>query len=198
VHGFEVKVSRGDWQRELQKPEKAEAIMRYCDHWWIVTPKGLVRDGELPPTWGLYELDGRGLRCAVQAPKLDATPLTREFVAAMVRRAGQADDAAVRVQAQQIVEQRTRFHKDECDRIRREAGERADRYEGLIRDLEAATGVECRRFVDAKGLAAAAGLVHKLGVVSTYGGLRGLANQMRATVEKIEAVIPAGDDGDAL
>ena len=33
IHGFEIKVSRGDWQRELAKPEKADLLSKHCDHW---------------------------------------------------------------------------------------------------------------------------------------------------------------------
>ena len=34
VHGFEVKVSRGDWLRELKNPAKAEVLLRFCDRFW--------------------------------------------------------------------------------------------------------------------------------------------------------------------
>lgn len=48
VNGFEIKVSRSDWQRELKNPAKAESVQQYCDRWWIVTAPGIVKDGELP------------------------------------------------------------------------------------------------------------------------------------------------------
>lgn len=198
INGFEVKVSRGDWQKELANPAKAEAIMRYCDHWWIVTPKGLVRDGELPPTWGLYEVDGRGMTCKVQAPALTAEPLTRAFVAAMVRRAGQADAAAVNKQAEKMVADRTRWHGEELKRVREESNRRADGYAGIIAALEEASGMKLDRYIDVPGLARAAALVHKMGILSTYGTLQGLANRMRQTVKEIDDALPEmrslGDD----
>ena len=36
VEGFEVKISRSDWLRELKDPSKAESIFKYCDLWWLV------------------------------------------------------------------------------------------------------------------------------------------------------------------
>lgn len=86
IHGFEIKVSRGDWQKELRQPEKAEPIYRFCDHWWIVAPKGIVKDGELPPTWGLLEVRATGLVQVVAAPRLKPEPITRAFFASLMRR----------------------------------------------------------------------------------------------------------------
>jgi hypothetical protein len=95
--GFEVKVSRGDWRRELRQPRKAEAISRYCDTWWVVAPEGVVGPSELPPGWGLLEPQavpppvGAGalawqLRQRVAAVQVDPRPaLDRAFVAALMR-----------------------------------------------------------------------------------------------------------------
>lgn len=85
VRGFEVKVSRGDLKRELAAPEKADAIARYCDTWWIAAPRGVVAAGELPLSWGLIEVGDRGARVRKQAERQEAQPLTRHFVAALAR-----------------------------------------------------------------------------------------------------------------
>lgn len=54
VHGFEVKVSRSDWLRELRTGGlKSEAWRSVCHYWWVVAPPGVVREGELPDGWGL-------------------------------------------------------------------------------------------------------------------------------------------------
>lgn len=87
IHGFEIKVYRADWMKELAKPAKAEAIQQYCDHWWIVAPRGLVHTPELPPTWGLIEVAQKDrLHTTVVAPKLEARALDRTFMAAVLRR----------------------------------------------------------------------------------------------------------------
>lgn len=88
LHGVEIKVSRTDWKREAADPSKAEAVARYCDRWWIHTPPGVVVDlSELPPAWGLREFDGRSWATIREASKTDAEPVTRPFLAAMLRRA---------------------------------------------------------------------------------------------------------------
>jgi len=86
-HGFEIKVDRRDWLRELKNPAKAEEIGLYCDRWWLVAPeKEFVKEGELPEPWGLLVASGEGLKVAKQAPKLpDALPLDRKFVSVLIR-----------------------------------------------------------------------------------------------------------------
>lgn len=88
LHGFEIKVSRTDWLRELKKPKKADEIQRFCDRWWVAAgDASIVKDGELPPTWGLLVLTGSKLTCKVDAPQLTPEILDRGFVAALLRRA---------------------------------------------------------------------------------------------------------------
>jgi len=88
LHGFEVKASRTDWIKELKNPSKAEEICQFCDRWWVVIgSRTLVLDSELPPTWGLIVPRGEKLIIKVPAPKLDALPVDRGFLAAILRRA---------------------------------------------------------------------------------------------------------------
>lgn len=97
VHGFEIKCSRNDWVRELKRPEKADEIATYCDFWWlVVAEKEIVKDGELPEPWGLLTSNGKELRVAKRATRLDPKPLTRKFMAAMLRRAHENATNAVR------------------------------------------------------------------------------------------------------
>lgn len=52
--GHELKVSRADWLRELNRPGKADGWADECHQWWLVVSDPLiVKDGELPPGWGL-------------------------------------------------------------------------------------------------------------------------------------------------
>jgi hypothetical protein len=86
MHGFEIKVSRGDWLRELQAPAKSAPIQRFMDRWYIaVGDSAIVRPGELPPTWGLLAMRGSSLAILVEAPKLEAEPIGRPFLCAMLR-----------------------------------------------------------------------------------------------------------------
>lgn len=90
IHGFEVKVSRSDWLRELKDPAKAERIQSYCDYWWIAAPEDVVQDGELPDGWGLMVPNkGSRLRVVTRADKTDAKAIDRPFAASALRRAFQ-------------------------------------------------------------------------------------------------------------
>jgi hypothetical protein len=83
--GIEVKVSRPDWTREVRDPEKSSEIQGFCDYWWVAAPIGVIPIAEVPTTWGLLEIDGKKVLRTKDAPKLDAKPLTKEFVASIFR-----------------------------------------------------------------------------------------------------------------
>lgn len=118
VEGFEVKVSRSDWLRELKKPEKAEAFVKFCDRWWVVASSDdVARLDELPATWGLMVKSGRGLGVRKEAPKLAAQPIDRGFLAAMLKRACSVGLDAPEVVA--VVEARV---KEAAARLERDAG----------------------------------------------------------------------------
>ena len=87
LFGFEIKVSRSDWIHELKQPDKAEHTVCYCDRFWVVTPKDLIRPGELPPTWGWLSVDAANekIKVEVQAPTLSPKPLDRTFIASILR-----------------------------------------------------------------------------------------------------------------
>lgn len=88
IEGMELKVSRSDWLRELKKPAKAEAFVPYCDRWWIVASnKDIVRESELPPTWGLMIQRGQGIGIVKPAPQLKPEPVDRSLLAAILKRA---------------------------------------------------------------------------------------------------------------
>lgn len=140
LHGIEVKASRSDWLKELENPEKAESVCKFCDRWWLVVgDEKIVRQGELPPTWGLL-IPGNGkLKVSVEAPKLDPLPVSRGFLASLLRRTaeGSLEEAEKRkVQAESF----------EAGRKAEEASSKstAKRYQellGKVREFEAASGL---------------------------------------------------------
>jgi len=92
IFGFEIKVSRGDFKRELADPAKAEAIARFCDFWLIAAPKGLIDPKELPVGWGLFEVDD-GKVCQKKAPdKREASVVDRSFFASLARASAGRDE----------------------------------------------------------------------------------------------------------
>jgi hypothetical protein len=111
LHGVEIKISRSDWKREAADPQKAEAIARFCDRWWIHTPPNVVDDlSALPPAWGLREFDGKGWKTIREAQSTEAEPVTRRFLAAMLRRA----DGMMRA----MINEATREGRDAVERER--------------------------------------------------------------------------------
>lgn len=81
LHGHEIKVSRGDWLRELKEPEKSAEFMGHVDYWWLVCPAGVLQAGELPRGWGHIAIEegrhGLTSRIATQAPRLH--PVERDY-----------------------------------------------------------------------------------------------------------------------
>lgn len=87
LHGFELKISRGDWLRELKQPEKSTELKRFCDHWWLVASSDdVVKNDSMPAGWGLMVVRHGSLVVELEAPKLEAAPLDRTFVAGLVRK----------------------------------------------------------------------------------------------------------------
>jgi hypothetical protein len=120
IEGFEVKVSRQDVVRELETPQKADAVGRYCDAWWLVVGSAsLVAIDELPGAWGLLvPTKIRGvisLRAAKAAAPLEPRAIDRKFLAALLRRTAERfDPVRVRqdIRAEIYKEVSEQVHKD--------------------------------------------------------------------------------------
>ena len=86
--GVEAKVSRSDWVRELEKPDKSEPIQKFCHYWWLATEQGVVHPGEVPETWGHYVVTrGQKPKLVKAAPRLKPVALAPAFVASVLRNA---------------------------------------------------------------------------------------------------------------
>lgn len=71
----ELKISRADFRRELDKPEKAEAWWPYSSAFWVVAPSVEVAPpDELPPGWGLLVPGTRGRRFKKVVAAEERTP----------------------------------------------------------------------------------------------------------------------------
>lgn len=188
LHGFEFKASRGDWLRELKQPAKSESIQRYCDHWWIVTLPDIVKPDELPPTWGLYVLKGSGLHAVTKAPELESQPVDRPFMAALLRR---AHEFAGRDLNEAVKKRTAEDEARAAERVRTEIERGTREYRALreaVDTFEASSGFSIANMWgggDAE-IGAAVKLVKAAGVLSTYGGVRRLAEQAREFAERVE------------
>lgn len=189
IHGFEVKASRSDWLRELKNPAKAESIQRYCDRWWIVAPPGVVKDGELPPTWGLYEAKDGKLRQVIAAPKLEAQPVNRSFVAAMLRRASEVDQGEVSAAVDaKVSELRERDERRIEHEIERRTQRDADLREAVAK-IERVSGIKIERWSDNEEIGRAVKLVLDAGVLSTYGSIRHARDEAQRALARLDKAL---------
>lgn len=188
LHGIEVKASRADWQRELSNPKKAEEIAAYCDHWWLVSNKLAAKEDEIPPAWGWIEFDDGKLTTRKQSTKTEAKPMTREFLAALLRRAGEADEALVKAAIEAEREERERdFNK----RVEREVSHKTYEHKALresVEKFEAASGVKIDDWGGEK-IGGAVKAVMAAGVLDTYAGLFQIAEDTANAAEKIKAAL---------
>ncbi len=144
LHGFEVKVSRGDWRRELKEPEKAEAIGKFCHYFWIAAPAGIVPIDDLPSTWGLLELRGRRMQATKAAVfRDDAKPLTITQIAAIMRRASTTSpsEAAIHAAHQRGYDEGLKAAKESIRTTVELATNEAQRLKADIAQFETESGV---------------------------------------------------------
>lgn len=150
--GFEVKVDRGDWLRELKDPDKAEAIAKYCDHWAVAAAKGVVLPGEVPGKWGWAEVSDK-VRWKKPAERLEAVQMDRVFLAAILRRSAERAAASVpKAEVEAEVEKRyQRWVQSDKEREKTQVERLTEKIAEMERDLivfEKASGVRVRESWD--------------------------------------------------
>lgn len=192
--GMEIKVSRADWKRESADPTKAELIAAYCDRWIVVTTPGVVSDvSELPPAWGWFEATDARIVQRKQAEKTDAKTCDRQFLAALLRRAGALDEA--RVQAE--IEQRDRDRSDKWNKeVDRRVADRMSRQGDLaaiVEQFKAASGIDLAsynwgigEYMSPKELGKAVCAIHAALNPGGYGGLSEAAKRLRAAADELD------------
>jgi hypothetical protein len=195
LHGFEVKVYRNDWLRELKRPDKAEDIANVCDFWWIAAAPGVVdvdRD-PIPTAWGVMILDGRGL---VQHKKAERRPeraeLDRYIIAAIMRRATERMVPVGSIQA------RLDEAREEGEESGRKEAHNADAHENELRELaelresiasfQAASGLEIKRYCGAGDLGRRVKMVETLDQLRVGWTLKGVEQSLTAALEEVRKV----------
>lgn len=118
IIGFEQKKSRTDWLNELKNHAKAENIFQYCDQFYLLTtePVGIARIEEIPANWGWITIKHNKISVIKQAPVLNPKPLSKGFIAAMLKRASDKSeyilrseiDTIITARAKQIAEQNSK------------------------------------------------------------------------------------------
>ena len=145
VHGIEVKTARSDWLRELKDPAKSASVQRFCDRWWLATSDDKVcRLDEVPQLWGLLVLRGKSLVQVKDAPELTPEPLTRGFVAMLLRNAtaGLVPTATLEETIAERVERAAVLRATTCDgELKRMTGA-FERLRDEVADFEKASGIK--------------------------------------------------------
>lgn len=117
----ELKTSRADFRRELDKPQKAEAWWPYSTTFSIVSPGiDITPPEELPPGWGLMVPNPRGGRRFKTVVKPDEREpnLTIGLLMTLLKNTETTRVNALRMQEQQMREE----HSRRVQEIRRERG----------------------------------------------------------------------------
>jgi hypothetical protein len=83
----EIKVSRADFNHELDRPLKRAAAYRLSNEFYFAVPAGLVTPAEIPHDCGLIEVGPDGVaKITLEAPYHDGEPPSWLFVASLARR----------------------------------------------------------------------------------------------------------------
>lgn len=192
LHGVEIKVSRSDWKREAADPAKAEAVAKFCDRWWIHTSPRIVDDlSDLPPAWGLREFDGKTWATRREAERTEAAPITRPFLAAMLRRADgtmrgmireavRESGAALEAEREKLRQQYSKMVADAVERRTSDLKGTAERLDAF----EAAFGIPLDRWADTAPIGAAAKALAECG----KGGWGSLAERLRKAADELDAI----------
>ena len=153
VHGYEIKVARGDWLREIQKPDKSQGFSRRCNYWWIAAPEGVVKVEELPSDWGLRivkwdEQSGYSVRVKRPATFRPDPVFDVGFVVALARACYRkspdrlADKAQLKAEYERGYDEGVR--SVERASIGRDALDERNELREAIAKFEAASGIQIR------------------------------------------------------
>ena len=90
--GFEVKISRSDFLRDVKNGHKRGRYLELCQFFYYVVPAGLVKASEVPDEAGLLTVSDLAGRASVlkPAPHRDMPAAEWDFFAAVCRRVGEA------------------------------------------------------------------------------------------------------------
>lgn len=149
--GFEVKVSRADWKKELEQPEKAEELARFCKMWFVACPEKMINKDEVPPGWGLIHVkDDGGLKYIKPAPEHQSTEPTWMFFASLMRDVVEnwVPQSLVDQRVQAAVKERLGKKIDQDGYELKEAKRQVEKMRANIAAFEAESGIKIDRYSD--------------------------------------------------
>ena len=179
--GIEIKVSLGDWRKELADPDKADEIQRFCRYWYIAAPKGIVPIGELPDNWGLIECHANRTVEAKAAKSNEAKPPDMLFVMAVLRAMSVATVTRKEMDDNiQEFQNNNRQMSEEAHKSRMELATMRG-LKATVEAFEESSGVKIGNQWNAGDIGDAVRLVQKFGADKSVR----IARRLRATAAKI-------------
>lgn len=83
---YEVKVTRADFEREIENPTKRERAEELAGECFFAVPAGLVAADEVPEGWGLVVVQSNGLVVKKKARQRKVKQWPTNFIAMIARR----------------------------------------------------------------------------------------------------------------
>jgi len=189
--GFEVKVYRNDWLRELKDPKKADPFVLRCHQWYIVAPVGVVQDvSELPPDWGLLVLKSdRKLWTMKEAASREPGPPDWLFLAALLRRAHESMDQVRQLRVREMAEQLFASEKESLERRMADVRRGHEELQKKVYAFERASGVSLQRAWDGGEIGEGVRLLLNGGLKDHLWKIEQAARQLREASEVAEKAV---------
>ncbi len=155
---------------------------------------GVVLPGELPTSWGLWELDKGRWTYPAQAPKLTPELPPRVFLAAILRRAMEANESLVATAIEDARrEEIARYDK----RVQQEVEHRTHRHEELTRAVakfEEASGVKIGESWQAGDIGRAVAVVRANGQKAIVESAKRVRDRLTALIDECAGEVAGTDD----
>jgi hypothetical protein len=182
--GFEIKVSRSDWKKELAHAEKSVELQRFCKYWYVAAPVGVVPVAELPETWGLVEVQASTASIVKPAPVLEWQQPDLLFVCSVLRSAVECTvpTGTVDARVSEAIAKATASAEENRDWRQRELREAVEAF-------EKASGIKIGSRWDAGDIGKAVAFVIDTGLLRATEVARDLRNRAAAIVEKLDGAL---------
>lgn len=210
IHGFEVKVSRSDWLREVKDTTKADPFIPHVDRWWLVTGDiDIARPAEIPEYWGWMNASKTGLRVQRPPKPLNTEPhadtIARAWAYALIQRAEKRSTDQLERHRAEIEKQVTQRLEDDYARRSKDHWQRNfEKLQEQVQGFEAASGMALTDWT--LGGVGTVGKLAKLIRHWNFTGYKNVATTLKRHIEDLkdlqdrtEAVVqgldlPGGDD----
>lgn len=190
LQGFELKSHRGDWLRELKNHKKAENIFQYCDQFWLLTAdENVAKLEEIPKTWGWLCIKGNKIFVKKEAPALKPKPVTKDFLACMLKRACSKNNYIRRDSIDNRIEYAKKEGKQESQRELDSLQREHDALKKNVEEFRIYSGVNIHKLpwmTDMQNMGDAVKFIREGGADSIRKQLLGLKETNKIVSQRIE------------